>query len=420
MISLAIVLPTLNEAENLVLLLPKVLEVARTIDADVRVCIVDGGSSDGTADVARRAGVEVIQQRGKGYGGAIKTAFDVIEADYILTMDADFSHNPSFINYMWADRENAEIIIASRYMPGGYGVMPMLRVVLSGALNWVFRHLLSVPVMDLSSGYRLYRRKAVAKLDLQYETYAVLQEILVKAYSQGYTVHEIPFHYLPRRHGQTHAKLAQFALVYMRALFALWRIRNSVDSADYDWRAFNSRLLPQRWWQRKRYHILLGLIGDKLRVLDTGCGSTQLLNGLPQIVGMDIKNSKLRFMRRPGRSLVNASTFDLPFADHSFEVLVSSQVIEHIAADEGIFEEFARILEPGGYLVVGTPDYGRWQWPLIERIYAFLHPGGYASEHITHYTEASLREILQRHGFEVVERRSILNAELVLKAQLRK
>ena len=415
--TLAVVVPTLNEASNLEVLLPRIHTVVCSMDIPVSVYIVDGGSKDGTVGVAERLGAKVIQQRGSGYGGAIKTAFEDIDATYILTLDADFSHHPAFIKYLFAMRHQSQIVVASRYVEQGYADMPLSRKLLSGILNSVFRNVLSLDVHDLSSGYRLYHRNAVSALDLKYSTYAVLQEILVKAHSSGYQISEVPFHYLPRRHGKTHARLFYFGYVYLKALWAMWSLRNSIESADYDSRAFNSRIPLQRWWQRKRYNIILNYIGDHLRVLDAGCGSTQILNAAPQIVGMDILLRKLRFVRRPGRQLVNASTSALPFKDEAFEVVISSQVIEHIPEEDVIFEELVRCIEPGGVLILGTPDYGTWKWPFIEKLYGFFKPTGYADEHITHYTFKSLTERLIRMGLEIEDHSFILGAELVIKAR---
>lgn len=415
--SVAIVIPCLDEADNLALLLPQVMTIIAEFDLPTRVFVVDGGSQDDSAAVAAAHGATVLMQRGRGYGGAIKTAFEDIEADWLITLDADYSHRPAILRHLYAMREQADIVIASRYVSQGHAEMPWFRLLLSRILNTTFRVALSMDVRDMSSGYRLYRRTAIARLRLTYSTYAFLQETLVRAYCEGFTVREIPFHYLPRRHGQSHARLFRFALDYLAALRQMWWLRNSVASADYDTRAFYSRIWFQRYWQRRRYRIILDFIGDAQRVLDAGCGSTQIMNGAPQIVGMDIQRRKLRFMRRPGRRLVAASTNALPFKDASFEAVISSQVIEHIPEEDAVFEELVRCIEPGGHLILGTPDYGRWEWPLIERVYGFVKPTGYAEEHITHYTIDSLTQRLESMGLTVERHAYILKGELILLAR---
>ena len=324
--------------------------------------------------------------------------------------------SPGIIKYLFARRHEGEIIIASRYVSQGYGEMPWSRKFLSSTLNWVFGKILSINVRDLSSGFRLYHRNAIGKLDLHYETYAVLQEILAKAYCRGYRVIEEPFHYLPRRHGSSHARVFKFGIVYLKSLYTLWKLRNSLDSADYEARAFNSRIPLQRWWQRKRCHIIRDFIGDRMRVLDIGCGSSQLLNSTPQTVGLDSNADKLRYMRRPARCLVNAAVEALPFPDAAFEVIVASQLVEHLAPSVEPFAEMARCLQPGGVLIIGTPDYGRWQWRIIKRLYDLVQPGASRDIHAAHYARASLSARLEQRGFVVREYRHIWGAEIIIKA----
>jgi predicted SAM-dependent methyltransferase len=74
-----------------------------------------------------------------------------------------------------------------------------------------------------------------------------------------------------------------------------------------------------------------------------------------------------------------------------------------------------RVLRPGGMLVIGTPDYDTIGWRTIEPLYGLLQPGGYKDEHITHYTRASLTEILERHGFIYEETAYILRSELIMR-----
>ena len=378
---------------------------------------MDGGSVDDTVAVAERFGAAILRQRGTGYGAAIRTALEDVDCEYIITMDADGSHPPVLLQYLYRARHSAEIVIASRYIPQGYADVPLWRRLLSKLLNRSFGRMLGLPVSDLSSGYRLYRRDAVRKLDLQMETFAVLQEALIKSYCEGYAIKEIPMHFASRTHSRNHAKLLRLGRDYVQTFRAMWRLRNSVDSCDYDTRAFYSTIPLQRYWQRRRYAIITRYIDGALRVLDAGCGSTQVLNGAPQVVGMDPQMRKLRFMRRPGRRLVNGSTFCLPFATGVFDVVISSQVIEHLPEDDAIFSELVRCLAPGGRLILGTVDYGGWQWPFIEWAYGLVKPTGYVGEHITHYTRRTLFDRLARMGLTVEDHQYILRGEIIIAAR---
>ena len=119
------------------------------------------------------------------------------------------------------------------------------------------------------------------------------------------------------------------------------------------------------------------------------------------MVGLDIVLAKLRYARRYGNPLVHGSIFELPFKDCAFDCVICSEVIEHVPADERVFSELERVLEPGGRLILGTPDYDRWRWRALEWLYGRLAPGGYADEHITHYSRANLAAYLEARGFTI-------------------
>jgi predicted SAM-dependent methyltransferase len=82
--------------------------------------------------------------------------------------------------------------------------------------------------------------------------------------------------------------------------------------------------------------------------------------------------------------------------------------------EPSMIDELCRVLKPGGRLVLGTPDYDRWEWVYIEKLYGLVAPGGYADEHISHYTRASLLDLFQRRGYRHEATRYILRGELIL------
>jgi dolichol-phosphate mannosyltransferase len=128
----------------------------------------------------------------------------------VLTLDADQSHDPDFILKIWRARNRADIVIASRYLLGGVSYSPFVRRASSRLLNNVLRLMLSMPMRDLSSGYRLHRREVLEKLEITSSNFEVQEEILVKAYAGGFSVIEVPFLYFPRGAGRSHSKLFSF------------------------------------------------------------------------------------------------------------------------------------------------------------------------------------------------------------------
>jgi len=414
-LDLSVVIPALNEGPNLALLLPEVQQILNSLDICYEILIITRRPDQQTLEVAEHAGASVIEQRERGYGGALLEAFAAVQGAYVLTMDADLSHGPNFIRELWRHRQTGEVIVASRYVEGGSARMPATRYLLSRTLNIFFGWGLSLPIRDLSSGFRLYKVDVVRNQDLAARDFDILQEILVRAYAQGWRAREVPFEYTPRQHGSSNARVFRFGLAYLRTFVSLWKLRNSILCADYDDRAHDSRIALQRYWQRRRFRHVTELIAGQGPVLDVGCGSSRIIAALPPgSVALDILLSKLRYARKFSRFLVNGTGTRLPFRDQSFTCVLCSEMIEHVPKNCGILDEICRVLAPGGRLVLGTPDYDNWEWVVTEKLYGLLVPGAYADEHISHYTRRELIQVFESRGFQLEATRYILRGELVL------
>ncbi|HXR35962.1 MAG TPA: glycosyltransferase [Candidatus Binataceae bacterium] len=411
----SVILPVLNEGGNLDDLLRRLREILERHGLSYEFVVVDGGSRDNTRAVAAAHGARVLDEDFPGYAGALLTGFRQARGDYLLTLDADLSHEPAFVAKMWQARNLADIVIASRYVRGGIAYTSFGRRALSRLLNVVLRRMLSVPVRDLSSGYRLYRREVVEQLQIEGRNFEVLEEILVKAYAAGFSITEVPFTYFPRHRGVSHARLVRFGLDLAKSSFKLWKLRNSLESADYDARAFYSLIPPQRYWQRARHHIITSWARGSGLTLDSGCGSSMIVQSLTNAIALDYSFAKTRYLHRLKIPAVRGSAFALPFTDETFDCVISSQVIEHIARAPALFEEMWRVLRPGGRLIIGTPDYATWQWRTIEPLYGMLLPWAYRDEHITHYTREDLAGTLERMGFVHEETAYIAGAELIMR-----
>jgi len=417
-IGLTVVIPALNEALNLAQLLPQLMQDLARLGVEHEVLVVDANSPDGTREIVEEAGARYVGEGARGYGAAILRGIQEARGTWIITMDADQSHPAKFIKDLWAARETADIVIASRYVPGGRADQPAGRLLLSRVLNAFFRHGISLEVRDLSSGFRLYRKQIFDGMELNHTNFVILMEILLNALKRGRRMAEIPFHYQPRGEGRSHAQIVQFGLDYLRLFHAVWRKRNSIDFPDYDWRAHDSRIPLQRYWQRRRHKLILGFTPPNVSTVDIGCGSSKILASLPHMVGVDMRFDKLRFMKRTNRLLLQGDGCRLPFPDEHFACVICSQVIEHIPDEGGrLLNELTRILKPGGILVLGTPDYGNWEWRVTEWLYERAAPGAYAEEHVTHYTYTSLKAALAARGFSVLDHAYILRGELIFKAR---
>ena len=413
---LSVLIPALNEGDNLKLLLPELRTTLEKLGVAFEILVIDGGSTDDTRVISESAGARFLRPSRDGYGNALSEGFAAARSEYVLTMDADYSHEPSFIGTLWEAKASADMIVASRYVDGGSADMSGLRGALSRILNRLYRTVLDLPYRDLSSGFRLYCKSSLREVSPVGEGFDFLPELLVLLYTQGFRIKELPFHYRRRKEGRSHAKLLRFGWTYLRTLHRMRRLRASVQSADYDGRAFDSLIPFQRYWQRRRYRIVMSYLEPDGRILDVGCGSSRIIQGLTKGVGLDIQLNKLRYLRRRVPMLVAGSLTHLPFREGAFRQMVCSEVIEHVPRDQVRLSEFHRVLVPGGTLVLGTPDYSSWVWNAIEWIYGFCCPRGYANEHINHYTEKGLRRELEANGFIIDDLKKICRSEMVFRA----
>ena len=416
MMELSVIIPVLNESNNIGLLIKEIKNSINNLGIIYEIIVVDGGSKDGTVEVAQRMGVKAIIQNNPGFGNALLEGFRASQGEIILTLDADFSHSPDFIPHILDKINEADVIIASRYVKNGSAKMSLFRYALSRLLNLFFKYGLSLPVNDITSGFRIYKRKIINSLNIRAKDFNVLPEILIEAYAKGFTIKEIPFHYAHRKSGTSHLRILKFAIGYLKLFLSFWKKRNSIIFSDYDERGYYSKIFLQRYWQRRRYNIIMSFLEKKGLVADLGCGSSKIIQDLPEVIAVDMSIEKMRYIRKSNKYLVNADVAALPFKNGVFSCVICSEVVEHIKQNS-IFEEISRILQDGGILILGTPDYGRLRWRIIEFFYGLLQPGGYKDKHITKYDNLTLNNILTSQGFKILIKRYICGSELILKAK---
>ena len=190
------------------------------------VIVVEGGSRDDTWRVAENAGATCFLQRRVGYAGALREGLSAARGDFVLTLDGDLSHPPELLAEMWPLRDRFDVIIASRFVAGGDSAAPVFRHFLSRLLNRAFSLSLSLPIKDLSSGYRLYRRSVLKPENYECEKFSILQEIIVRAYCDRFRIVEIPLRYRRRVFGNSNVSLISFGLAYFGTWCRLWRICN--------------------------------------------------------------------------------------------------------------------------------------------------------------------------------------------------
>ena len=207
-------IPTYNEAENIEALVYQILD----LPVDIGVIVVDDNSPDGTGKIVDRLHLEfpdkvyhLHRDNKAGFAAAhkagLKYALKNTDAEYILTMDADFSHNPKYIPKMLSKMDEYDMIVGSRYVEGGetknWGIG---RKLLSRGANIYARTMLGLSASDCTGGFRCYKRKVVEHIDVKQlysHGYGYLIETLFKCQRNGYKIGEIPIIFVDRQYGKS-------------------------------------------------------------------------------------------------------------------------------------------------------------------------------------------------------------------------
>ena len=207
-----ITLATYNEAENI----PKLIDAILEMGQDLNILVIDDNSPDGTGKLAdaiadRDPRVRVLHRAGKeGLGTAtvagMRYAIDH-EYEHVLNMDADFSHHPRYIPAILNGMSHNDVMIGSRYVPGG-GVSgwPLRRKLMSRAINTYARCLLGIEARDTSGAFRCYRVSSLRKVDLGRiisRGYSFQEEILYLCRRAGCRIGETPIVFQDRRYGKS-------------------------------------------------------------------------------------------------------------------------------------------------------------------------------------------------------------------------
>jgi dolichol-phosphate mannosyltransferase len=223
--STVVCLPTFNERENLE-------RMVRALgDKDVSVLVIDDSSPDGTGEIADRLATELDyvsvlhREKKEGIGRAYIAAFELLlaqnDAELILEMDCDFSHDPNDVPRLIAAVEDgADLALGSRYVAGGgtrnWGV---IRRIISWGGSFYARVILGLRVRDLTGGFKCFRRNVLETLDLdaiESKGYAFQVETTYRVIRRGFTVVEVPIVFAERAEGTSKMSRAIFLEAVVR------------------------------------------------------------------------------------------------------------------------------------------------------------------------------------------------------------
>ncbi|MBU2633701.1 MAG: methyltransferase domain-containing protein [Nanoarchaeota archaeon] len=323
----------------------------------------------------------------------LKDALTKAKGDFILTLDKSTPKDLSFIQKLWENKSDITVLSRINKLSKNY------------IINKISSKILQLPIKDVHSNIRIYKN-IFKNINLDNKSNLQLQT-LVKACFEGYKIKEIKI-----KDKKYNLKLNN----YFKSLKILRRIRNSVNSADYDYRAYYSKFPLQGSWHRKRYNIIMNFLDNKKNILDLGCGGSKIIQDLKYAIGLDLAMNKLRFIKQKKQLLIRGDATNLPFKSSSFKTIICSEIIEHIKDGNKLLDEICRVLKKDGILILGTPDYNKITWNILEKTHnLFFKDLGHV--HIRKYTFNSLNKLLKEKGFKIIGYKYIFNSELIIKAK---
>ncbi len=225
-----VVLPTYNERVNLPLIVPQILEQ----DPRLEILVVDDNSPDGTGQLADELAaanprVHVMHRAekaglGKAYLAGFRWALER-EYDYIMEMDADFSHDPKFLGQFLAAAKDADLVIGSRYRAGVNVInWPISRLLLSIGANQYARWITGLPLTDSTAGFKCFRREVLEAIDFEKvrsNGYSFQIEMSFRAWKKGFRLVEIPIVFTDRMEGQSKMNKR----IVREAIWMVWWLR---------------------------------------------------------------------------------------------------------------------------------------------------------------------------------------------------
>ena len=223
-----VMIPTFNEKENINDLIRQIFNLKIK---NLHVVVADDNSPDGTWKIVQQISKKnknvhlLLRKKDKGRGSAGRDGFIYClkhQADAVVEMDADMSHDPKYIPSMLKELAYADLILGSRRVENGKEIgRSIFRSIVTKFANFYIRLMLGLKVKDCNSGFRCFKRKVLEKINpekLESKGPAIVQEILFKAHLKGFKIKEIPITFIDRTKGESKLGIPQLAAGYFMVL----------------------------------------------------------------------------------------------------------------------------------------------------------------------------------------------------------
>ena len=229
---LSIVMPCYEEAENLRVLLPRVIDAIAEISPSTEILVMDTQKPrDSTPEICSQFGSVryVPRQGGDNYGDAVRTGISESRGKYVVFMDADGSHNPADIRALYRQiiSDGSDIVIGSRYMKGGETDNPFILRLMSKILNVCYRFAFGLNVYDVSDSFRIYDGEKLRSIKLVCSNFDIVEEILIRIKKKfpAAKMTEIPIKFSKRLYGESKRDLLRFIASYLGTMYRLKKLQ---------------------------------------------------------------------------------------------------------------------------------------------------------------------------------------------------
>lgn len=220
---LTIIIPSLNESDNLKKLIPEIKsEIGKKFTYEI--FIIDGIIKDNkTFEISKKNSIKYLNRiKNNDYGNAVRLGIKKSTGKYVLFMDGDYSHNPKFILKLY-ENKLYDVVIASRYVLGGKTDNGLLSETLSRFLNKFYNVILNLDLEDVSNSFKLYNTKMIKKLHLSCNHFDIIEEIIFKLRKNNDKIKflEIPYHFKQRKYGKSKRNF----FIIIAYLFSILKLR---------------------------------------------------------------------------------------------------------------------------------------------------------------------------------------------------
>jgi len=226
---LSIVIPAYDELLNLRELVPEIKRVTQQLQnfsTEILIVLPSIAKPEEIQEIKNFGATVVMRQPTDSFGDALRSGFVALSdtSEFVLVMDADYSHNPLAITRLLAASSGAHVVVASRYTHGGTTANSLLLKIMSRLLNLAYSIVLGINCRDISTNYKLYRRSDIKNIVLNCKDFDIVEEILFQVKSihgQSFVIREVPDHFYERKFGVTKRQLRPFIISYFRTLVRL-------------------------------------------------------------------------------------------------------------------------------------------------------------------------------------------------------